>query len=61
MTDWISVKDRLPDERGSYLAYDDDDIVIAKYDSGAWLDEQWGDELKYVTHWQPLPEAPEEE
>lgn len=61
---WVSVEDRLPDERGYYLA------------SGAYLTgDKWIDKLYFdddqewyshqslrrsTTHWMPLPPAPEQ-
>lgn len=62
---WISVKDRLPDDRGKqYLVYDMDegDCAVARYynDTGNWsfIDDFWAGQ--WVTHWMPLPEPPED-
>ena len=76
--EWISVKDRLPDETGRYLAVKNriapdalggnrTDVVILRFfeDSGFkmpkhipnWINEEINDE---VTHWMPLPPAPED-
>lgn len=56
---WISVKDRLPEKKGDYIAYTKDGIVWPY-----WFDDVWFDTLGYatdtVTHWMPLPEPPEE-
>ena len=53
MGEWISVKDRLPERFGKYLAVceNESNAVIRLYE-GEW------DSLKPVTHWQPLPELP---
>ena len=59
---WISVKDRLPDDSVEVLVYDTDcGIVIG------WYDKEIGDfaadfisPLDAVTHWQPLPEKPQD-
>ena len=55
---WISVKDRLPE--------DSSDVLIAWADGvseGCFCDERWcreGRMLRSVTHWMPLPKPPEE-
>jgi hypothetical protein len=73
MSNWISVKDRLPED-GSF---DEDGYVlvwvkwrcpaIARKDwAQGWKPEHWrtdcGErlEIKDVTHWMPLPEPPKE-
>ena len=63
MSEWISVKDRLPKQREKVLCYfkfePESPNVIAEntyYGSGWWLSE-----TSRVTHWMPLPEPPEEE
>ena len=77
--EWISVKDRLPEETGRYLAVkkriapdelggNRTDIVILRFfvDDGFrmpthipdWINEEINEE---VTHWMPLPLAPEED
>lgn len=69
--DWISVKDRLPEDDATYLVYGRNGygIVFAVYYSdGEWLTwDEWNtwDDLtnitRFVTHWMPLPEPPKEE
>ena len=69
---WISVKDRLPEKYGRYLALTPSRLKGKEYDE--WLiyylpqsgfydtDPEWGDiEMDDVTHWMPLPEAPKGE
>lgn len=59
---WISVKDRLPEEKQSVLVhYVDGWMPIAFLINGKWY--QSGGETSWlsVTHWMPLPEAPKEE
>lgn len=59
---WISVDDRLPENCIEVLVYDTDcGIVIG------WYDKEIGDfaadfisPLDAVTHWQPLPEKPQD-
>ena len=61
--EWISVKDRLPEESGEYLAYcgEYDGICVLYYEvlktKGKWR-TKWKDD---VTHWMPLPEPPKGE
>lgn len=58
---WISVKDRLPDDNESYLVCD---LVTGEYlpDRGFLEDGVWhisGDPEFKVTHWMPFPPPPE--
>lgn len=66
--EWISVKDRLPEDSDEFLCYvsilDDMgvkvyDIRILEYFSGAKI---WSCDgtIAIVTHWMPLPEPPKE-
>ena len=62
--EWISIKDRLPDERDIYLVYSDGQIALGDF----VLEEQiwnvqpycnsWYWSKSMVTHWMPLPEPP---
>lgn len=69
--EWISVKERLPDEYGNYLVFtSDNDIDIGTFNprfenrwsmcdvNGFYWVRQKGIE---ITHWRPLPKAPESE
>jgi hypothetical protein len=62
MSDWISVKDRLPDNATDVFV-----CTRGGYRSVRWWNESrhgWRPELEEgleVTHWQPLPEPPKEE
>lgn len=74
MSEWISVKDRLPERAGL-----DDDmteyvIVCEKSSTGGYVSvcgyekDGWSDwdnfgtiDPKRITHWMPLPEPPEAE
>jgi hypothetical protein len=59
---WISVKDRLPDDYSDVLVYDYDGM---QYDIGwydfegykGWVNTNMEDS---ITHWMPLPEPPSE-
>lgn len=56
MSEWISVKDRLPEKSGYYLIWTEHSYYLIGFfssniDNGKW---DWID----VTHWMPLPEPP---
>lgn len=67
---WISVEERLPDDRGNF-------ITKIHCDNGDWIEmntfdymekEWWHDAVdriveatEFVTHWMPLPEPPKED
>lgn len=67
--EWISVKDRLPDEEQKVLCFTcDKEIVVADFshfsydfgELGEW--HYWGvRDPRFVTHWMPLPQKPESE
>lgn len=60
--EWISVSDRLPEEKQSVLVhYVDGWMPIAFLLDGKWY--QSGGETSWliVTHWMPLPELPKED
>lgn len=63
---WISVKDRLPDKSVSVLICANGHRVTAYYDKVKEVFRLTEDDNLYyltecVTHWQPLPELPNEE
>lgn len=68
MPDWISVKDRLPEDLRFVLAYirhkktpyDQyrDIRIMLRLEKYGWLHLE---ERSEVTHWMPLPKAPKEE
>lgn len=58
---WIPVTERLPERNYNCLVADDGTIVYGYMNFiGEWMD-CFGDKLKYVSHWMPLPESPESE
>lgn len=61
MSEWISVKDRLPEMKGYYLVcypfYNRQEINIVYFRGKS----QWAKCSKYITHWMPLPEPPKKE
>lgn len=72
---WIPVTERLPSKNGSYIVHCDDScepsderiwgdsvVVEASWFFGAWSWNENGNEYDLdgiVTHWMPLPPAPE--
>ena len=65
--EWISVKDRLPEENGRYLTANkrwDDKISVFDlwFDSGFWYIDMVDEVFDFeVTHWMPLPNPPKGE
>jgi hypothetical protein len=60
--EWISVKDRLPDESGEYLAYCGEcDGICVLYFEILKTKSKWRTNWKEVTHWMPLPQPPKGE
>ena len=59
--DWISVKDRLPEDAQYVIAFNGRTMMSVFYfDIGAWKTcDNWC--LACVTHWLPLPEPPKME
>lgn len=61
--EWISVKDRLPEDTGYVLAWSPryQEVVIAWYseEEDFWRTED--DLAPFPSHWMPLPEPPKED
>jgi hypothetical protein len=61
MSNWISVKDRLPTVCDDYLVTDGNFYAMAMFNlSGVWdIDDDFSVLINdRVTHWMPLPELP---
>ena len=74
MSEWISVKDKLPEAHGVYIVYVKDEnspygegiwykniVALAEYAFGEWTWYENGNEYDItdiVTHWMPLPDPP---
>ena len=61
--EWISVKDRLPEENLRALCFIQKDgiqiLCFGKYGGRmTWQGDEYNYELNEVTHWMPLPEPP---
>lgn len=70
MSEWISVKDRLPEENRNVLVFSDLWTVVgAQIKEGLWVNDAGGTDLvtskrgqdSEVTHWMELPAPPKEE
>lgn len=68
MTEWISVKDRLPSKNDYVLLYDSSLDLVHEgklrdgdfyYSERSGYSKDVGDGCE-ITHWMPLPEAPNE-
>lgn len=67
MDKWISVKDKLPEDKNKLLIFESDNIEIGRYNPSKKRFElfeldyfggmDWCKD-EYVTHWMPLPEPP---
>lgn len=58
-SEWISVDERLPEKLTHVIVHDEDGTVgEAFYLSGDRFEWVTSEELAFVTHWMPLPEAP---
>lgn len=65
MQNWIKCSERMPDEHRAVLVFDpeeEDGQHVASFSYGSWVyGVSWDVNLEcYPTHWQPLPEPPNE-
>lgn len=63
---WIPCTERMPEEIGRYWCYVEEQNSLGKSHyqwNCSWNGELWGGEMMYgrVTHWMPLPAAPQQE
>ena len=58
--EWVSVKDRLPEENTTVIVATDNGIVFqCLYSYDGW--DLWDDNDVNITHWQPMPQPPKGE
>lgn len=55
---WIPVSERMPENDGAYLCWDKRYVTTYAFIFGAWQANQFI--AKNITHWMPLPAAPQE-
>lgn len=68
MSEWISVKDRLPEEGATVVLHTEQDAeptsMVGRYLGASWSMLSWccgcTSPVSCVTHWMPLPAAPKE-
>jgi hypothetical protein len=61
MNEWISVLDKLPEDRTYVIVYSahwSREPFVAHLHHGLWVGERILSEPAGVTHWMPLPEPP---
>ncbi|HFT4686268.1 TPA: DUF551 domain-containing protein [Klebsiella pneumoniae] len=55
---WIPVSERMPENDGAYLCWDNRYVTTYAFIFGAWQANQFI--AKKITHWMPLPAGPQE-
>ena len=59
MSEWISVKDRMPDTNTRVLAFAYGQVQFGEWDGNQlWFGDEYSWQPEYVTHWMPLPQPP---
>lgn len=61
MSEWIRVKERLPEENTRVLTAGFGIVTVGTLYRGIWWDSTTGDRSYGITHWMPLPEPPGED
>lgn len=60
--EWINVKDKLPDNTKTVIAYKPrtNEFLFAAFVDNAWVDARGLISKRVISHWMPLPEIPRE-
>lgn len=63
MSEWISVKDKLPELRIPVLVYlknSELQVAIMSTSNNWYISDEWNNSFlhEYITHWMPLPSPP---
>ena len=63
VNEWISVKDRLPEQYKTVIGWDGHFMGEVEHHGNdfVWMDDDGFNDFADVTHWMPLPEPPEGE
>lgn len=66
MSEWISVNDALPSQRGQYLVLILEEANKRSMLLDVWTGKEWHDNQYWcpwikITHWMQLPEMPKED
>lgn len=56
MSEWINVKDRIPDENVRVIVAGSGIVTEGILSCGSWWESGMDYEVYDVTHWMPLPE-----
>ena len=59
MSEWISVDDKLPEQGCWLIVFDHMDVITAGWDADEKRFFIGVEYLNNVTHWMPLPKAPQ--
>lgn len=59
---WISVKERLPDDKETVLTYKNGIVEVQVYEKerNGWIQGNWFWSMATVSHWMPISEPPKE-
>lgn len=56
--EWISIKERLPENESLVLLYSNNTIWLVRRLNAYWIDDRASTAIKTNEYWMPLPEPP---